>query len=789
MAVPGSPRSDTRSRRLRVGFGEKPGSATGARPEEHLTIPSAGDAEVTDRTRIHLAYVALGLCGTFAFFLFPAGGVAQAVAFNALGLSSVVAILVGVARYRPQRPLPWYLFAAGQLAFVLGDAIFNFYELALHVESPFPSVADGLYVFGYAPLIAALLILIGSRSPGQERSAFIDAAIVAVSLGWLAWLFLMVPYAHDTTLSIPQRLISIAYPFMDVLLVGVGVRLLVTGGRRTASFKLVILGIGFLLAADIVYSVMTLAGTYRSGLAVDAGWMISYVVWGAAALHPSMSKLFELIPYRTPKLRRHRIALFGAAALMPPAVLVAQEVRHEPIDAPVIAAGSAILVLLVLAYMSGLVRRISASGLDSLTGLPSQEPLTHALRAAVGAARHGRRSVLLYVDLHRFAIVNDTLGRSAGDDALAAVAHIITENVRQEDLVVRMGGDEFAILAGAVGNVEARELAERIRETIGRLRLGEGERIVDMAVSIGIATVGRGVRTEEILARAMTACDRARARGRDKIELFHDGMDDGVRREDGTWAARLKDGLRNDQFVLLLQPIVEVKTRKIHHYEVLLRLRCDDGRLISAGDFIPAAERLGLIDEIDRWVMRTTVERVAEERGRGIDLACAINLSGMSLRDEAIIVDFQKMLAQKRVPPEAISFEITETAAVANLAQAAALIERLRRMGCSVALDDFGSGFSSYAYLRSLNIDLLKIDGAFVRELGHDGLSEAMVLSINQVAHSIGVATVGEAVENEEILQVLKRLGTDMAQGFYLGPPEIQPAPGEPHLADSDERR
>ncbi|TMK20482.1 MAG: diguanylate cyclase, partial [Actinobacteria bacterium] len=399
------------------------------------------------RWRIHAipaAYLTLGIVATACYFLLPSGGVGQAVVFNALGLSSVVAILAGVARYRPHRSLPWYLFAAGQLAFVVGDAIFNFYELALHMESPFPSVADGLYLFGYLPLIVALLILMGARSPGQERSALIDAAIVAVSLGMLSWLFLMVPYAHDSTLSVPQRLISIAYPFMDVLLIGVAVRLFVTGGRRTPSFNLVILGIVALLAADIVYSLMTLADTYRSGLLVDAGWLVSYVLWGAAGLHPSMRKLFELIPYRTPKVKRRRIALLAAASLMPPAVLAVQAARGKLLDAPVIAGGSAVLVLLVIAHMASLVRRITASGLDSLTGLPSQEPLTLALRAAAGAARHDRKSALLYLDLHRFAAVNDALGRHAGDRALAAVASLLDVNVREEDLVVRAGGDEFA---------------------------------------------------------------------------------------------------------------------------------------------------------------------------------------------------------------------------------------------------------------------------------------------------------------------------------------------------------
>jgi diguanylate cyclase len=681
-----------------------------------------------------------------------------------------------VARFRPHRPRPWQLFAIGQFLFVAGDAIFNVYELALHQESPFPSIADGLYLFGYLPLVAALLILMGVRSPGQERSALIDACIVGVALGMPAWIFLMGPYAHDTTLSAPQRLISIAYPFMDVLLIGVAVRLFLTGGRRTTSFNLIILAIVALLAADVVYTVMTLADTYHSGAVVDAGWLASYVLWGAAGLHPSMRKLFEQVPFRTPTVKMRRIIMLSAASLMPPAVMVVQHFRGEPLDPPVVAAGSAILVLLVIAHLAALVNRMGASGLDSLTGLPTQEPLAQALHAAAKAAQQGRPSVLLYLDLHRFAVVNDTLGRHAGDQALAAVARLIAANVRHEDFVARTGGDEFAILSGGLDSREALDLAERLRAVIGELRFGEGDRIVDLALSIGVALVDRGVRGEDVLSQATLACDRARARGRDKIEVFDRAETRRTHRsEDGRWGVRLKDALREDRFVLLFQPIVEIATGRINHHEALLRLRDEDGRLISAGEFVPAAERLGLVGEIDRWVIRAAAERVAEERRRGNQIACAINLSGLSVQDDDILGGVKRTLAQCGVQAESISFEITETAAMTNLAQAAEFIERLREMGCEVALDDFGSGFSSFTYLRSLNVDVIKIDGAFIRDLARDPLSQAMVLSINQVAHSIGTRTVGEAVEDGRIFQELARLGTDLAQGHHLGPPTIDP--------------
>jgi len=199
--------------------------------------------------------------------------------------------------------------------------------------------------------------------------------------------------------------------------------------------------------------------------------------------------------------------------------------------------------------------------------------------------------------------------------------------------------------------------------------------------------------------------------------------------------------------------------------------------LHSAGEFVPAAERLGLIADIDRWVIRAVVERIADRQRGGDDLACAINLSGLSLRDETILEDVKRTLAETGVPPASVSFEITETAAMTNLPQASRFIDQLREMGCEVALDDFGSGFSSFAYLRSLSVDLIKIDGAFVRDLPRDPLSQAMVLSINQVAHSIGIQTVGEAVEDEAILDKLKGLGTDLAQGYHIGEPVADPRP------------
>jgi signal transduction histidine kinase len=291
------------------------------------------------------------------YFLLP-DSLLRAAVYCTLGLGMVVAVVVGTRLYRPSRPLAWYLLAAGQLSFTVGDAINYTYQWVLEIEPPYPSVADALYLACYALLAGGLLLLVRERAPGRDVASLIDATIVTTGVGLLAWVFLIGPNVRLPDLLLSQRLISIAYPLGDVLLVAVAVRLWRTGGHGTVASRLLTLGLVALLAADTVYGLSLLGGGWDAGGPVDAIWIIFYLGVGLAALHPSMVSLSEPTPAST-RLTRTRLALLAGASLMAPAVLVIQTLRAEPVDVGVIAGGSVVLFLLTLARMGGLASEVA----------------------------------------------------------------------------------------------------------------------------------------------------------------------------------------------------------------------------------------------------------------------------------------------------------------------------------------------------------------------------------------------------------------------------------------------
>jgi signal transduction histidine kinase len=309
-------------------------------------------------------YLAAGAVVALAYYLVPATGLvprwaAKIGLYNGLGLSAVAAILVGVRRHRPERPLTWYLFATGLLSYVTADIIFYTYQDLLQREV-FPSAADVFYLAAYPFLMAGLLLLIRSRSPGADRASLLDALTVTVGLGMVSWVFLVGPLAHSPDLTVAERVVSMAYPIMDVLLLATVVRLVVDGGPRPPAFWVLCCGVGALLVTDTLYSVIQLTGGYHTGSPIDLGWMTWYACWGAAALHPTMNALAEPAPPREARLSRWRLGLLAGASLLAPAVQVVQLARRQPAGGMVTAVGSMVLFGLVLARLHGLAGEVAA---------------------------------------------------------------------------------------------------------------------------------------------------------------------------------------------------------------------------------------------------------------------------------------------------------------------------------------------------------------------------------------------------------------------------------------------
>jgi signal transduction histidine kinase len=321
-------------------------------------------ARPSARSRAWWIYLAAGALVAVAYYLVPATGLvprwaAKIGLYNGLGLSAVAAILIGVRRHRPERPLTWYLFAVGLLSYVTADIIFYTYQDILHQEV-FPSVADVFYLASYPFLMAGLLLLIRSRSPGADRASLLDALIVTVGVSVVSWVFLVGPLAHSPDLTVAARVVSMAYPIMDVLLLATFVRLLVDGGPRPPAFWILSCGVGGLLVTDTLYSWIQLTGGYHTGSPIDLGWMTWYACWGAAALHPSMSVLAEPAPPREVRLSRWRLGLLAAASLLAPAVQVVQAARGQHTEGLVTAVGSMVLFGLVLARLNGLAGEVAA---------------------------------------------------------------------------------------------------------------------------------------------------------------------------------------------------------------------------------------------------------------------------------------------------------------------------------------------------------------------------------------------------------------------------------------------
>jgi len=281
---------------------------------------------------------------------------------------------------------------------------------------------------------------------------------------------------------------------------------------------------------------------------------------------------------------------------------------------------------------------------------------------------------------------------------------------------------------------------------------------------------------EEVLSHADLACNMAKQQGRNRVHLYNPAdLDKAGMAADMGWAAQVRKMLEHDRFQLVYQPIVDIDSGATTDYEVLVRMICDDGQIILPGGFMPAAERFGLIHSVDRWIVQHSIEQLSRLHARGQQTSFSINLSGKAFEDAGLLPMIQNQLTATGLDPTWITFEITETAAIANLAAAETFIAALKDIGCQFALDDFGSGFSSFAYLKHLPVDKLKIDGAFVKGMAHSSVDQAMVESMNQIAHALGKQTIAECVENAETLQILQQIGVDRVQGNYVGRPRETP--------------
>jgi diguanylate cyclase (GGDEF)-like protein len=416
---------------------------------------------------------------------------------------------------------------------------------------------------------------------------------------------------------------------------------------------------------------------------------------------------------------------------------------------------------------------------DGLTGLANRSEFEQQVRRALDGTRNGGSHALLYVDLDHFKLINDTCGHVAGDELLRQVAKLLAHPIREGDTLARLGGDEFGVLLQYCSLAHARHVSERMLELIRAYRFSWQGRGFVIGASIGLVMLERGDHTlADVLREADMACYAAKDKGRDRIHVYRPD-DHELRRRHGEmeWVGRLKSALEDNRFELYHQRILSLDdTARPHNCcEFLLRLRDDRGQLVLPGAFIPAAERYSLMPSLDRWVVSRCLAHLAGARCSGM-LAeqgiAFINLSGATLSDEEFLPFVRDQLRQHRVPAPRVCFEITETAAIANLRTAVAFIDGVKSLGCHVALDDFGAGLSSFSYLKTLPADFVKIDGGFVTDMLDDHMDATIVEAINAIGHVAGLKTIAEFVESDAIRLRLRDMGVDYAQGYGIHRPE-----------------
>lgn len=437
----------------------------------------------------------------------------------------------------------------------------------------------------------------------------------------------------------------------------------------------------------------------------------------------------------------------------------------------------AILVFNDVGHTRKLARQLSfQASHDALTGLFNRREFEQQLQQTINnECADAQQHALCYLDLDQFKVVNDTCGHIAGDELLRQLAGLLHGEVRESDILARLGGDEFGVLLKGCGLTQAQRIAEDLRSRVKDFRFVWQDHSFEIGVSIGLAAVNASTRNiADVMSVADVACYAAKDMGRNRVHVYQpDDSELKQRRGEMRWVSRLHKAIDEDRFVLYYQSIVPVAPGTTHplHFEVLIRLRDEHGKEVPPMAFIPAAERYNLMPSIDRWVVRHTLQYLRALPNPAGQWLCVMNLSGQSLCDDQFLDYVLDQLQIAGIDPRHLCFEITETAAIANLRHAVHFMTELKAIGCRFALDDFGSGLSSFAYLKNLRVDYLKIDGGFVKDMVDDPIDCAMVEAITQIGHVMGIQTIAEFVESDTILAALGRLGVDYAQGYWVAAP------------------
>jgi diguanylate cyclase (GGDEF)-like protein len=712
------------------------------------------------------AYLALGIAAVGVSKFMPNDQ--QVAALSLVQVSAALAVLIGVRRFRPPHRSGWFLLATGCLFLGSGAAVWLLYVAVLDKPIPYPGWSDAVFVPGYLLIAAGLAVMIRQRSPARKIQALLDALILSVGLAFANWVFLTGPATRGADLTTAQHLLTVGYPLIDVVIVGLAARLMITAGRLSRALVLLALGTILLLGGDTAYAALVSSGSYSAGALPDQLWMLALVFVGAAALHPTMRAVAVTTETKRAGTTRLRLGFMVFAMLVPSLVVVIAFLVGADPHGPALAVITVVLLPLIAVRTVHLLQGLRhAASADDLTGLANRDEITHRLdrrRGSDGAA-------LLFIDLDHFKNVNDTLGHAAGDEVLITVSERLRRLVRDSDVVARLGGDEFVILCDAMSSeTEAERLAVRVVAALAEPFTVQDHTLY-LGTSVGLVTLD-GSDADTTLRNADLAMYAAKKAGRARWVRYTSTLIDTLASEVAL-DTELRQALAMNQFVLHYQPVVDITSGRVVGTEALIRWQHPTRGLLPPAEFVPAAEQNGSITEIGTWVLGEACRQAArwqETRPDQAPLTVAVNVSSRQL-NAGLTETVKSALAVTGLAPSLLHLEVTETSLRDNLTDADAVLAALRELGVSIAIDDFGTGYSSLTYLRRFAVDSLKIDRSFIGGLAVNADDTAIVEAVIGLADALNLDIIAEGVETAQQLRALQDMGCQHVQGYYFSRP------------------